>query len=269
VVGKLGRDVDVSSRRQSAVSKVVVITGGSGGIGSETARRLIANGASVALVARDVERLERVASEIGARAYAADLLDPEAYAAAVERIETEVGEIDGLVHAVGSIVLRPLHALSVDEFRRTLDINATSAFIAIKGVVTKMMRRKRGSIVLFSTVAVQTGLQNHEAIAAAKGAIEGLVRSAAISYSRYGIRVNAVAPALTKTELSKSLWSSEAMLTASIAMHPLGRVGDPSDVAAAATYLISDEASWVTGQIWGVDGGLSAGIQPPKLVTPR
>jgi NAD(P)-dependent dehydrogenase (short-subunit alcohol dehydrogenase family) len=251
------------------VSNVVIITGGSGGIGSETARRLIASGARVALVARDAERLEKVAAELGAHAYPADVLEADAFAGVVERIEAEIGEVDALVHAVGSIVLRPLHALSVEEFRRTLDVNATSAFIAIKGVVTKMMRRKRGSIVLFSTVAVQTGLQNHEAIAAAKGAIEGLVRSAAISYSRYGIRVNAVAPALTKTDLSKSLWSSEGMLAASVAMHPLGRVGEVADVAAAAAFLSSADAGWVTGQIWGVDGGLSAGVTPPKLTASR
>jgi NAD(P)-dependent dehydrogenase (short-subunit alcohol dehydrogenase family) len=250
------------------VSNVVVITGGSGGIGAATAARLRARGLSVALVARDVARLERVAAETGALSYPADVLDPESFGAAVERIEAEAGEIVGLVHAVGSIVLRPLHALSLAEFRATLEINATSAFVALKGVVPKMMRRKRGSVVLFSTVAVQTGLQNHEAIAAAKGAIEGLVRSAAITYARYGIRVNAVAPALTKTELSKSLWSSDAMLAASVAMHPLGRVGEAGDIAAAAAFLASDDASWVTGQIWGVDGGLSAGVQPPKVSAP-
>jgi len=250
------------------MSEVVVVTGGSGGIGSETARRLVAGGARVALVARDPERLERAAAETGARAFPADLLDPVAFANAVERIESELGEIDGLVHAVGSIVLRPLHALSLEDFRATLDVNATSAFVAIKGVVTKMMRRKRGSVVLFSTVAVHTGLQNHEAIAAAKGAIEGLVRSAAISYARYGIRFNAVAPALTKTGLSKSLWSNEAVLAASVAMHPLGRVGEVADVAAAAAFLLSGDASWITGQILGVDGGLGAGLQPPKATAP-
>jgi 3-oxoacyl-[acyl-carrier protein] reductase len=127
------------------------------------------------------------------------------------------------------------------------------------------MRRRRGSFVLFSTVAARTGLQNHEAIGAAKGAVEGLIRSASIAYARYGIRFNAIAPALTKTELSKSLWSSEAMLNASVAMHPLGRLGEPGDIAAAAAFLLSGEASWLTGQILGIDGGLSAGHPPAKL----
>jgi NAD(P)-dependent dehydrogenase (short-subunit alcohol dehydrogenase family) len=249
------------------VSKVVLVTGGSGGIGSETARMAVARGDRVALVARDSERLERTAATIGERAFAfpCDVLDPDAFAETVERIEGEVGEIDGVVHAVGSIVLRPLHALSVADWQKTFEINATSAFVVVKGVVTKMMRRKRGAFVLFSTVAVRTGLQNHEAIAAAKGAVEGLVRSASISYSRYGIRFNAVAPALTKTELSKSLWSTETALNASVAMHPLGRVGEPHDIASAAVFLLSDDASWLTGQVIGVDGGLSAGRTPAKL----
>ena len=121
----------------------------------------------------------------------------------VARVEGEIGELDGLVHAVGSIVLRPLHTLSIEEWRATLEINATSAFVVLKAVVTKMMRRKRGSAVLFSTVAAKTGLQNHEAISAAKSAVEGLVRSAAISYARFGVRINAVAPALTRTPLSE------------------------------------------------------------------
>jgi NAD(P)-dependent dehydrogenase (short-subunit alcohol dehydrogenase family) len=247
------------------VSNVYLVTGGSGGIGSQTARRLVARGERVALVARDAGRLDEVAHEIGAQAYQGDVLDPERMADIVARVEDEVGPIDGLVHAVGSIVLRPLHALSLEDWRATLEINATSAFIVTKAVVTKMMRRKRGSIVLFSTVAAQTGLQNHEAIAAAKGAVEGLTRSAAISYARYNVRVNAIAPALTRTALSRSLWASEATLAASVAMHPLGRIGEPDDVAAAAAFLVSDDAGWITGQVLGVDGGLGTGSVPPRL----
>jgi NAD(P)-dependent dehydrogenase (short-subunit alcohol dehydrogenase family) len=217
-------------------------------------------------VARDAERVQAVAESIDAPYYVADVLDPDGFAAVVERIETEVGEIDAVVHAVGSITIRPLHALSLEDWRSTLEINATSAFIVVKATVTKMMRRKRGAFVLFSTVAAQRGLQNHEAISAAKSAVEGLVRTAAISYARYNIRFNAVAPALTKTGLSKSLWSNETTLAASVALHPLGRVGEPADPSAAAAFLISQDASWITGQVLGVDGGLGAGSLPPRVV---
>jgi NAD(P)-dependent dehydrogenase (short-subunit alcohol dehydrogenase family) len=248
------------------VKQIVLITGGSGGIGSETARRVAARGDRPVLIARNVEPLQAFAQSIDAPYYVADVLDPEAFAATVERVETEVGEIDAVVHAVGSITIRPLHALSLEEWRNTLEINATSAFVVVKATVTKMMRRKRGSFVLFSTVAAQRGLQNHEAVSAAKSAVEGLVRTAAISYARYNIRFNAVAPALTKTGLSKSLWSNDTTLAASVAMHPLGRVGEPADPAAAAAFLISDDASWITGQVLGVDGGLSVGSLPPRVI---
>ena len=247
------------------MSKIVLITGGSGGIGSEVARRVVARGDVAVLVARNAERLQAVAERLGAVAYSADVLDNDGFAAVVRQVETDVGAIEGLVHAVGSVFLKPLHATSLDEWRNTLEINATSAFIVMRNVIPVLMRRKRGSIVLFSTVATSTALPNHESIAAAKSALEGLVRSAAMSYARYGIRVNAVAPALTRTELSQALWQNEASLAASSAMHPLGRIGEPADVAAAAMYFIDDDAAWTTGQILGVDGGLSVGTPPPKM----
>jgi NAD(P)-dependent dehydrogenase (short-subunit alcohol dehydrogenase family) len=196
--------------------------------------------------------------------YGADVLDPASFAEALERIEAECGPVAGLAHAVGSIVLKPLHLLSLDDWRETYERNVTSAFVVLKAVLPKMMRRKRGSVVLFSSVAAATGLPNHEAIASAKSAIDGLVRSAAIGYSRYGIRINAVAPALTRTPLSRNLWSSEAAAAASAALHPLGRIGEADDIAAAAAYLLSEDAGWVTGQILGVDGGLGAGAAPVR-----
>lgn len=226
---------------------------------------MIARGDRAVLVARDAERLRGVAEAIGALAYPGDALDLAAMSDLAKRVESDVGDIDGVVHAVGSIVLKPLHALSLEDWRATYEINATSAFIAIKAMVPAMMRRRRGSFVLFSTVAASMGLTNHEAIASAKSAVEGLVKTAAISYARYGIRFNAVAPALTRTDLSKNLWSNEKMLEASVAMHPLGRIGEVGDIAAAAMYFLSDEAGWTTGQILGVDGGLSVGVPPPKL----
>jgi NAD(P)-dependent dehydrogenase (short-subunit alcohol dehydrogenase family) len=250
------------------MSKIVLITGGSGGIGAEVARRVAAGGGKPVLVARNAERLAAVAAETGASAYPGDVLDNEGFGALVKRVEAEVGELDGVVHAVGSVFLKPLHATSVDDWRSTLEINATSAFIVMRNVMPLLMRRKRGSVVLFSTVATSMGLANHESIAAAKSAVEGLVKSAAISYARYGIRVNAVAPALTRTALSKNLWQNEASLAVSAAMHPLGRIGEPTDIAPAVMYFLSDDSLWTTGQILGVDGGLGTGTPPPRAAPP-
>jgi NAD(P)-dependent dehydrogenase (short-subunit alcohol dehydrogenase family) len=250
------------------MSKIVLITGGSGGIGSEVARRVAQAGGTPVLVARNADRLAAVAAEVGGAAYAGDVLDDAAFGPLVKAIEADVGEIDGVVHAVGSVFLRPLHATSVDDWRRTFEVNATSAFIVMRNVMPLLMRRKRGSVVLFSTVAASMGLANHESIAAAKSAVEGLVISAAISYARYGVRVNAVAPALTRTGLSANLWQNETTLAASVAMHPLGRIGEPADIAAAVMYFLSDEASWTTGQILGIDGGLGTGMPPPRATAP-
>jgi NAD(P)-dependent dehydrogenase (short-subunit alcohol dehydrogenase family) len=127
-----------------------------------------------------------------------------------------------------------------------------------------MRAQNSGSIVLFSTVAVRQGINNHEGIAAAKAGIEGLARAGAISYARSNIRFNAVAPGLTETALTAALLQNEASRKFSAAMHPLGRVGHPEEPAAVAAFLLGPETGWITGQVWGVDGGLGAGTPPPR-----
>ncbi len=246
----------------------VLITGGAGGIGSNLARRLVARGDSVILFGRRAEALETLAAELGELSLAVPgdagkLEDLErAVALGVERF----GKLDGLAHCVGSIRLKPLHLTTLEEFSETLHVNLTTAFLATKAALGAMRKQGSGSVVLVSTVAAKQGLNNHETIAAAKGAIEGMVRSAAITYARQNVRINAVAPGLTETPLAAPLLRVEASRAFSEAMHPLGRIGQPDDVAAAIAFLLGPESSWVTGQIWGVDGGLGAGLAPPRVV---
>ncbi len=246
--------------------RCIMITGGSGGIGSALAHELVAQGNSVVLFARHAERLERLADELGGRAIAVpgDAHRAEDLERAVDVALDRFNRLDGLAHCIGSILLKPLHLLTLEEFQETLSLNLTTAFLAAKAVLGPMRRQKCGSIVLVSTVAAGQGLNNHEGIAAAKAGIEGLVRSAAITYARSSIRFNAVAPGLTDTPLASSLLRNDASRAVSESFHPLGRVGQPEEIARPMAYLLGPESSWITGQVWGIDGGLGAGLSVPK-----
>jgi len=233
------------------------IAGGTGGIGSEVARRLRAQGTEVVLAARNEARLEQRARELGARAVPMDATGPEAVTGAFEAALGEGGRLLGVVNCIGTILLKPAHLTSDEEWRTTLDTNLTSSFLLLREAVRRMMTTGGGSIVFCSTVAAERGLFNHEAIAAAKAGVEGLTRAAAATYARYQVRVNCVAPGLVQTPLSQFLTANEVARKASVSLHPLGRLGEPGDIASAICWLLSPEQSWVTGQVLHVDGGLS------------
>jgi NAD(P)-dependent dehydrogenase (short-subunit alcohol dehydrogenase family) len=236
-----------------------VIVGASGGIGSDLCRRLVTRGAcKLLLAARDGAKLESLATELRSLNAHADIhtrtldaTNPEA----VEAAFAEFGPICGAANLCGSILLKPAHLTTDKEFADTLSVNLLTAFHVLRAAVKAMPTG--GNIALMSTVAAQIGLANHEAIAAAKGAINGLVISAAATYAGKNIRVNAVAPGLVRTPLAARLTSSEATLKASSAMHPLGRIGEPGDVGTALAWLLDPATAWVTGQIISIDGGLS------------
>ncbi len=235
----------------------MLVVGGSGGIGSAVARRLAARGCRLILAGRNAEKLDAVAAETGAQHFPLDARDSAAVDALVQNVLSSHGRVDGVVNCAGSILLKPAHLISDAEFADTIATNLTTAFNVLRAATRLMMKQTGGgSIVLCSSVAARRGLVNHEAIAAAKAGIEGLALAAAASYARFGVRVNCVAPGLTRTELTRSLTQNETVAKMSAALHPLGRIGEPAEVASAICWLLDREQSWVTGQVIGIDGGL-------------
>lgn len=235
---------------------VHVIVGATGGIGEATARLIAARGDRLVLAARGADRLAALASELGAVAVPTDATDTASAEALFDRAIETCGRVDGVVHAVGSILLKPLHRTTDAELDEVLDLNLRSAF-RIARAAARVMQKNGGSVVLVSTGAARIGLPNHEAIAAAKAGVEGLVRSAAATYAARGLRFNAVAPGLVRTPLSERLFRTEAAIQASLALHPLRRLGEPGDVARVIAFLLDPANSWISGQTIGVDGGLA------------
>ncbi len=220
-----------------------LIVGGTSGIGRAIAERLRGTGAQVVTAARG--RAD-AAPDIEWDAAAAPLPD----AALPERL-------DGLVYAPGTINLKPFPRLTDDDFEADLAVNLMGAVRAIRGTLDALKAAPSASVVLFSTVAVGTGMPFHASVASAKGAVEGLTRALAAELAP-SIRVNAIAPSLTDTPLAGRLLGDEQRRQRSADRHPLKRVGTVDDVAFLATALLGDELSWATGQVFGLDGGLSA-----------
>jgi NAD(P)-dependent dehydrogenase (short-subunit alcohol dehydrogenase family) len=233
----------------------VLIYGGSGGIGAAIARKLVARGQAVHLVGRDGDKLARIAGETGAAFTLADVEDAASFA----RVTAEAGsELAGLVYAAGTITLKPLARLTSAEFQRDFRINAEGAALAVQAALPALKAYPgTASVVLFSSVAVQQGFTAHASISMAKGAVEGLTRALAAELAPK-LRVNCIAPSLTRTPLATALTSNEQMAQAIAQLHALPRLGEPEDIAGLAAFLLSDEASWMTGQIIGVDGGRSS-----------
>ncbi|WP_373072765.1 SDR family NAD(P)-dependent oxidoreductase [Zeaxanthinibacter enoshimensis] len=162
-------------------------------------------------------------------------------------------QLDGFIYCPGSITLKPFKMLKMEDFRSEMELNFFSLVKVLQDVMPKVA--EGGSVVLFSTVAVGTGMPYHASIAAAKGAIEGFARAMAAEYAPK-IRVNVIAPSLVDTPLSSRLLSNEKKQEAMADRHPLKRFGKPSDIASMATFLLSDNSNWMTGQTLGVDGGM-------------
>ena len=246
--------------------KCIVIGGISGGIGSTLAASLHKQEALLCGYARSADKLQALEADLpGIQTQVLDATEPEAINAFINQTIANHGRIDAYVHAIGSILIQPAHLTSPENWAQTLQTNLSSAFYALSAVAKHMQKQPGGGTCLFfSTAAAQTGIANHEAIAAAKGGIEAMVRSAAATYAPRGIRINAIAPSLTDTPLAKPIISSEQALQISKRMHPLGDIAHSGDVASLADWLLSESARFVTGQVFVIDGGLSTIVPKPR-----
>jgi NAD(P)-dependent dehydrogenase (short-subunit alcohol dehydrogenase family) len=235
------------------MTKHIII--GTSGIGGALARQLAAKGNSVHLIGRDAGKLASLAAELGASHALADVTD----APALEQAIVAAGpEISGLAYCVGSINLKPAHRTTDADAMKDFEINALGALRAARAALPALKASKSptASIILFSTVAVGQGFASHASVAMAKGAVEGLTRTLAAEWAPK-IRVNAIAPSLTRTPLAAFMTANEATAQGIANMHPLQRLGEANEVAALAAFLLSDQAGWITGQVIGVDGGRS------------
>ncbi len=237
-----------------------IVLGATGGIGSELCRRLAEDGANPVLVARDQGRLKDLAAELDAPYHALDAADGDAVNDLFSDVKEEHGPIAGAANCVGSFLLKPAHMTSDGEFSEQISQNTITAFNVVRAAAKNMP--DGGSVVLLSSVAARVGLANHEAIAAAKAGVAGLAMAAAASYVSRGLRFNVVSPGLVQTAMTENVTRSETARQASLDLHPLGRLGEPGDIAGTIRFLLGPDAAWITGQTFGVDGGLST-LRPP------
>ncbi len=250
----------------TSTAPTALIFGAAGGIGSELARALAGSGFALALAGRSQESLAPISQEVGGLPVVADVTVSDEVEQAFDKTIAYYGRLDAVALCVGSILLKPAHLTTDEDWQQVLAVNLTSAFSVVRAAAKQM--KQGGSIVLFSSAAARIGLPNHEAIAAAKAGLTGLALSAAATYANKGLRFNVIAPGLVKTKLSEKIWKNEMAAQASQGMHPLGRLGEPAEVASMAAWLMQPQQSWVTGQVFGVDGGLATLKTPPRKLAP-
>jgi 3-oxoacyl-[acyl-carrier protein] reductase len=229
--------------------KNILIVGASSGIGLATAQQLAAAGATLFTASRS---LPAELAALGTTHITYDATQPVGTA-----FDTLPDVLHGLVYCPGSIKLRPFERVPVEDFRSDFELNVLGAVQALQATVKRLKKAEGwGSVVLFSTVAAAVGMSFHTSIATAKAAVEGLTRALAAEYAASGLRVNCLAPSLTDTPLAAALLNTPEKAEAGAKRHPLQRVGRADDLAAMATFLLSDQATFITGQVLAVDGGM-------------
>ena len=230
-----------------------LIFGATGSVGSNLAIQLSQANKEIHLIGRNDVELEKLSSELGCDYTVLDILSDDIYENLKKTFEST--DLAGIAYCIGSIDLKPLMKTNKEDFQKCLKLNFFPIVEVIK-VFKDNLKKNKGSIVLFSTVAVQRGFTNHSIIASVKGAIEGLTVSLAAEFAP-NIRVNCIAPSLTKSKIAEPILKNKLIAEGVAKAHPMKRVGEGRDAAAMAQFLLSEDSSWITGQIIGVDGGRS------------
>ena len=233
------------------MSEKYLIFGATGSVGSSLAEQLKNSGNDIHLVARNENEVKAISEKLGCSFTVADVLEDSF----IEKVKVDINDIKGIAYCVGSIDLKPLRMITEQDMNKCMKLNLYSAIEAIKGY-QESLKKNKGSIVLFSTVAAQRGFTNHAIIASAKAAIEGLTVSLAAEFAP-NIRVNCIAPSLTNSKIAEPMLKNKALADGIAKAHPLKRLGEGKDSASLARFLITEDSSWITGQIIAVDGGRS------------
>ena len=228
--------------------KTILVVGGTSGIGQAVVHDLLEKNTSVLVAARSAPD-EAIADRV--EYISLDVTEPG------DALSSLPDTLHGLVYCPGSINLKPFTALKPEDFLADFELNVLGAVRVLKAALKPLRAAQGASVVLYSTVAVQLGLNYHTSVATAKGALEGLGRSLAAELASKQVRVNLIAPSLTDTPLAKNLLGTNDKKEASRQRHPIGRYGEANDIARATVFLLSDDSSWITGQVLHVDGGLS------------
>ena len=233
------------------MSEKFLIFGATGSIGSSLAEQLKNSGNEIHLVARNQDDVNSIANKLDCSYTVANVLED----GFIEKVKSDISDIKGVAYCVGSIDLKPLKMTNEQDFNKCMKLNLYSAIEVIKGY-QESLKKNKGSIVLFSTVAAQRGFTNHAIIASAKAAVEGLTVTLAAEFAP-NIRVNCIAPSLTRSKIAEPMLKNSVIADGIARAHPLKRLGEGKDSASLAKFLITEDSSWVTGQIIAVDGGRS------------
>ena len=233
------------------MSEKYLIFGATGSVGSSLAEQLKNSGNDIHLIARNESEVKAIAEKLSCSYTVADVLED----GFIEKVKSDINDIKGIAYCVGSIDLKPLRMITEQDLNKCMKLNLYSAVEAIKGY-QEILKKNKGSVVLFSTVAAQRGFTNHAIIASAKAAVEGLTVTLAAEFAP-NIRVNCIAPSLSRSKIADPMLKNSAVAEGIAKAHPLKRLGEGKDSAALAKFLITEESSWITGQVIAVDGGRS------------